>query len=98
MAEHALGANPPFFDLVIQVRAMRRLKPDPVALATLRKVLEVGVQAASGMNSQPWAFVTLHGKEARAWFADTRRGSRVASETSSSLAPTTRRSCASCAP
>ena len=54
-----LGSNPPFFDLVGQVRAMRRLKPDPVPLETLRKVLQAGVQAPSGMNTQPWAFLLI---------------------------------------
>lgn len=63
-----LDTNPPFFDLVGQVRAMRRLQPDPIPLELLRKVLEAGVQAPSGMNSQPWAFVAIHGIEARAWF------------------------------
>ena len=63
------GDNPRFFDLVGQMRAMRRLKPDPVPLETLRKVLEAGVQAPSGMNTQPWAFVVLHEPENRAWFA-----------------------------
>ena len=64
-----LDSNPRFFDLVGQVRAMRRLKPDPVPLETLRKLLETGVQAPSGMNTQPWAFVVLHQAESRAWFA-----------------------------
>ena len=70
MAATELGDNPPFFDLVGQVRAMRRLKPDPVPLALVRKVLEAGVQAPSGMNSQPWAFVALRDADARAWFAE----------------------------
>jgi nitroreductase len=33
-----LGPNPGFFDLVGNVRAMRRLKPDPVPLELLREV------------------------------------------------------------
>ena len=68
MTESPLGSNPAFFDLVGQVRAMRRLKPDPIPLETVRRVLEAGVQAPSGMNTQPWAFVALHGREERAWF------------------------------
>ena len=62
--------NPPFFDLVNDVRAMRRLKPDPVPDALLEKVLEAGVQAPSGMNTQPWAFVVLREAGAKRWFAD----------------------------
>ncbi len=35
----------PFFDLVSEMRAMRRLKPDPISDALLRKVLDAGVKA-----------------------------------------------------
>ncbi len=68
MTESTLGENPPFFDLVGQVRAMRRLKPDPIPLETVRKVLQAGVQASSGMNSQPWRFVAIHSREKLEWF------------------------------
>jgi len=70
MTETSLGENPPFFDLVGQVRAMRRLKPDPVPLEMVRKVLQAGVQAASGMNSQPWRFVVIRSQEKLAWFGE----------------------------
>ena len=63
-------SNPRFFDLAGEVRAMRRLKPDPVPDALLEKVLEAGVQAPSGMNTQPWAFVVLREASAKRWFAD----------------------------
>lgn len=62
--------NPRFFDLVGNVRAMRRLKPDPVPLELLRKVLDAGVKAPSGMNTQPWAFLVVRDAERRQWFAD----------------------------
>ena len=65
-----MDANPAFFDLVGQMRAMRRLKPDPLPLDVIRKVLETGVQAPSGMNSQPWAFVAVHDESGRRWFAE----------------------------
>jgi nitroreductase len=68
MTESVLGENPPFFDLVGQVRAMRRLKPDPIPLETVRKVLQAGVQASSGMNSQPWRFVAIQSREKLEWF------------------------------
>ena len=43
--------DPPrdFFDLVGNMRAMRRLKSDPVPLDLLRKVLDAGTKAPSGM-------------------------------------------------
>ena len=63
-------ANLPFFDLVGNVRAMRRLKPDPVPLELIRRVLRAGVQAPSGQNTQPWAFVLLSEPEPKQWFAE----------------------------
>ena len=66
----ALDSNPPFFDLVGNVRTMRRLKTDPVSDQLLRKVLDAGVQAPSGMNSQPWAFLVVRDAEKKRWFAD----------------------------
>ncbi|MCH2173597.1 nitroreductase family protein [Myxococcota bacterium] len=62
--------NPRFFDLVGNVRSMRRLKPDPIPESLLMKVLNAGVQAPSGMNSQPWAFLVLRRSEDKHWFAD----------------------------
>jgi len=62
---NTLSENPPFFDLVTQVRTMRRLKQDPVPLSVLRKVLQAGVQASSGMNTQPWKFVVVASKDGR---------------------------------
>lgn len=70
MIGNSLGENPRFFDLVTQVRAMRRLKPDPVPLEMLRKVLQAGVQASSGMNTQPWRFIAVESKERRDWFGE----------------------------
>lgn len=66
----SLDSNPGFFDLVGNVRTMRRLKPDPVPDEILRKVLEAGVQAPSGMNSQPWAFLVVRDPQHKKWFAD----------------------------
>jgi len=70
MNANTLSDNPPFFDLVGQVRAMRRLKPDPVPLEMIRKVLQAGVQASSGGNEQPWRFIAIHAPEKRAWFGE----------------------------
>ncbi len=62
--------HPEFFDLVGNVRAMRRLKPDPVPETLIFKVLNAGVMAASGQNLQPWEFVLVDEPETRQWFAD----------------------------
>src|SRR5581483_81143 len=47
------------FDALTTMRAMRRLKPDPVPLELIRKVLDAGTRAPSGQNTQPWAFVVI---------------------------------------
>ena len=62
--------DPRFFDLVGSVRAMRRLRPDPVADELLFKVLNAGVQAPSGMNTQPWSFLVLRKPEDKQWFGE----------------------------
>ena len=65
-----INENSAFFDLVGNVRAMRKLKPDPVPEALLQKVLNAGVQAASGMNTQPWSFLVIKEAEGKQWFAE----------------------------
>lgn len=59
-----------FFQLAANMRAMRRLKPDPVPMALIWKVLNAGVQAPSGQNTQPWKFVLVSDARDKAWFAD----------------------------
>ena len=51
--------DPGLFETMCSLRAMRRLKPDPIPQDILNKLLEAGTQAPSGMNSQPWAFVAI---------------------------------------
>ncbi len=58
-----------FFELVKSTRAMRKLKPDPVPLEMLRKVIDAGVCAPSGMNSQPWAFLAVQDNEGKQFLA-----------------------------
>ena len=65
-----MDENPRFFDLVGSVRAMRRLRPDPVPAELLFKVLNAGVQAPSGMNTQPWSFLVIRKPEEKQWFAE----------------------------
>jgi nitroreductase len=47
------------FDIIHTTRAMRRLKPDPVPDALIRKILEAGVAAANGGNFQRWRFLVI---------------------------------------
>jgi nitroreductase len=60
------------FEIMRTTRSMRRLKPDPVPSALLRRVLEAGTCAASGGNMQSWRFLVIRDatiKEAAgAWY------------------------------
>jgi len=44
-------------------RSMRRLKPDPVPAALVRKILEAGTSAPSGGNMQRWRFLVIRDPE-----------------------------------
>jgi nitroreductase len=47
------------FEIIRTTRSMRRLKPDPVPDASLRRILEAGVCAPSGGNMQRWRFLVV---------------------------------------
>jgi len=47
------------FEIIGTMRAMRRLKPDPVPDALIRKILEAGVAAPNGGNFQTWRFMVV---------------------------------------
>ena len=47
------------FDIMQTTRSMRRLKPDPVPDELIRKILEAGVCAANGGNTQRWRFLVV---------------------------------------
>ena len=47
------------FEIMETTRAMRRLKPDPVPDALIRKILEAGMCAPNGGNSQRWRFLVV---------------------------------------
>lgn len=47
------------FEAISTLRAMRRLKPDPVSDAQLWTILDAAVKAPSGANRQPWNFLVI---------------------------------------
>jgi nitroreductase len=53
------------FDIIATTRSMRRLKPDAVPPALIRKILEAGVSAPSGGNMQRWRFVVIRDPEVK---------------------------------
>ena len=51
------------FEAIHTMRAMRRLKPDPVPDALIRRVIEAGLCAPSGGDVQHWRFVVVKDPE-----------------------------------
>ena len=47
------------FEIMQTTRAMRRLKPDPVPDDLIRKILQAGVCAPNGGNTQRWRFLVI---------------------------------------
>src|SRR4051812_5791892 len=60
-AEHsvAIGEDAPIFEVMATMRAMRRLKPDPVPDELLEKLIEAATWGPSGSNSQGYEFVVV---------------------------------------
>jgi nitroreductase len=69
--EHAAraGAEPPLFDVMAGMRAMRRLRPDPVPDELLERLVEAATWAPSGSNAQAYAFVVVTGRAQMAQLA-----------------------------
>ena len=58
---HNVPLSSDVFDVMHKMRAMRRLKPDPVPDELIFKILAAGQAAASGGNTQRWKFLVLEG-------------------------------------
>jgi len=50
---------PDLFEIIETTRAMRRLRPDPVPDELIRKILQAGICAANGGNTQRWRFLVI---------------------------------------
>jgi nitroreductase len=47
------------FDAIFNMRAMRRLKPDPVPDELIRKIIDAGLRAPTGGDVQNWRFIVV---------------------------------------
>ena len=53
------NTEPALFDTLMTMRAMRRLKPDPVPADLVEKILRAGQAAPNGGNAQSWGFIVV---------------------------------------
>ena len=65
-----IGEDVALLEGIRTTRALRRLRPDPIPPALIRKVCEAGTFAPSGGNRQPWVFVAVTEPDRRAWVAE----------------------------
>ena len=62
--------DPGVFETMHTMRAMRRLKKDPVSKEIIEKIIDAGIRAPSGQNKQAWAFVVLTDEHEKKFFGD----------------------------
>ncbi len=51
------------FEAIYHMRAMRRLKPDPVPDELIRKIIDAGLRAPTGGDAQNWRFIVVKDPE-----------------------------------
>jgi len=70
---NSAGLEMPLLEAITTQRAIRRLKPDPVDDALLRRLLELAIKAPTGSNAQNWEFVVVQDPAVKARFARANR-------------------------
>ena len=58
----------PLGEAIFSLRAIRRLKPDPIPDADIRDILEAAIRAPNGGNTQQWHFLAVQDATLRAQF------------------------------
>lgn len=75
------------FEALHNMRAMRRLKPDPVPDALIRKIIAAGLCAPSGGDVQHWRFIVVKDPEIKQQIQRGKSGSREETLFSSPILP-----------
>ena len=57
---------PPLYEMMSTLRAVRRLRPDPIAPDVLERVLQAACWAPTGGNVQPWRVVVVQDPDVKA--------------------------------
>jgi nitroreductase len=69
-AELAFGVDAPIHEVMSTMRAMRRLKPDPVPRELLEQMVEAATWAPSGGNQQQYSWVVVTDRDKMAELAE----------------------------
>jgi nitroreductase len=65
-----MSDDPGVFETMHTMRTMRRLKPDPVPQEMIHKILDAGIRAPSGQNTQRWAFLVVTDAQGKQFFGE----------------------------
>lgn len=68
--ESPVGVDAPVLDVMATMRAMRRLKPDPVPREILADIVQAATWAPSGSDAQHYGFVVVTDREVMAQLAE----------------------------
>ena len=68
--EPPVGADAPIMDVLASMRAMRRLRPDPVPDELLEELVRAGTWAPSGSDGQLYSFVVVTDRDRMARLAE----------------------------
>src|ERR1700754_2235766 len=66
----SFGADAPIFEVMRTMRAMRRLKPDPVAPELLEQLVQAATWAPTASNTQAYTFLIVTDRERMRALAD----------------------------
>ncbi|MEW6501744.1 MAG: nitroreductase family protein [Thermodesulfobacteriota bacterium] len=69
--------NSPVLDAIYQRRSIRTFTSQPVGREQLHEIIKAGIWAPSGLNNQPWRFVTVTDPAMRAEIARETRYSHI---------------------
>jgi nitroreductase len=65
------------YEALYTTRMMRRMRPDPIPLDTQARILDAGIRAPNGGNTQRWHFVAVDDRELKKEFAQLFRQARA---------------------
>jgi nitroreductase len=65
-----MSDDPGIFEIMHSMRTMRLLKKDPVPQEMIHKILDAGIRAPSGQNTQRWGFLVVTDEEGKRFFGE----------------------------
>ena len=70
------GSGPGLFEIMYNMRSMRRLKPDPIPEEVLLRLIEAATRAPNGGNNQLWRWIIVRDRAQKERLAEVNRASR----------------------